>query len=267
VKQQREKSELQRTQSEAVKKLDIPEKINAVDLPSLHQSSVTTRKKQKKSNIIVTTARGDTSTPEKAKKNRIAKKAQSPGTSPVPLHETGNTNSAASRRQRSVSMSPNNHARPVMDFENVKQNKVTPKPHKKRAQTPQKVRRPVLTEAVFKPPSDNGSAEGGASPELEHTSEVESNMTLISENISSKPLEQIAEEVVKVLNAQGLNYRKRKNKCIWKCSKQINSETVTLQIEIIQVPNNNFGVIIRRIEGNFHGYQVLYNLLKKDITL
>jgi len=164
-------------------------------------------------------------------------------------------------------MSPNNNVRPIIDFENIKANKITPtKAHKKRSQTPQKIRRPVLTEAVFKPPPEGSSNESLPS-ELDSLPETDNqNMALLTESISNKPLEQIVEEVLRVLHAQGLNCRKRKNKYIWKCTAQINNETVTLQLEIIKV-TENFGIILRRIQGSFQGYQALYNRIKKDIQL
>jgi len=178
---------------------------------------------------------------------------------------------SANRRQRSVSMSPNNNNRPIIDFENIKQNKITPsKNHnKKRSQTPQKIRRPVLNESVFKPPSEAAEESPEShSPEIERLTEVEGQaMALLPETVSSKPLDQIVEEIVRVLHSQSLNFRKRKNKYIWKASTQINNETVTLQLEIFKDHSENFGIILRRIQGSFQGYQILYNRIKKEIQL
>jgi len=158
-------------------------------------------------------------------------------------------------------MSPNNIIRPVIDLELMKQNKTPHKLHKKRNQTPQKTRRPILTESVFKPPP------------IESSTGTNSVVTsdgfppLLSEDISSKPLDQIVDEVIRVLQSQGLNIRKRKNKYLWKCTAPVNNETVTLQLEIIQVNTKEFGIIIRRIQGSFQNYQQLYNQIKKNLNL
>jgi len=212
-------------------------------------NSITSRKKKK--SIIITTARGESS-PEAPKKKSVSKKPvfQTPGVPP-------SSNPVSTRRNRSASMSPDNNNRPIIDLENIIQNKIATPKHKKRSQTPQKSRRPVLSEAVFKPPEESNS------PELKHV-EQEVNMTLLSEN---KSLSQIVDEVVRVLTSQGINYRKRKNKYLWKCSVQTNNEIVTLQLEIIKANSTNYGIILRRIQGSFQGYQVLYNEIKKDLNL
>jgi len=71
------------------------------------------------------------------------------------LFRTGISNPALENisRQRSASMSPHN-IRPVLDFEDVISGKIKPQKlnSKKRNQTPQKVKRPVLSEELFKPP-------------------------------------------------------------------------------------------------------------------
>jgi len=211
--------------------------------------------KKKKKGIVIT-ARGE-STPEKPKKKLPSKRgvAQSPGQVNPTVDQL-----SANRRQRSVSMSPHN-ARPVIDFDNIKQGKITPqKPQKKRSQTPQKVKRPTITEEVFKPPEAADS-----SPEVNHISEATVNV--VPENISSKPLEQIVEEILRVLQKEEIRHRKRKNKYNWKCSAEISNETVQLELEIVKVKNNNFGIVVRRIQGSFPNYQVLYNRIKKELNL
>jgi len=211
---------------------------------------------EKKKKGIVITARGE-STPEKPKKKLPNKRgvAQSPGGQLNPTVEQ----LSANRRQRSVSMSPHN-ARPVIDFDNIKQGKITPqKAQKKRSQTPQKVKRPAITEEVFKPP------EGADPSSPDYVSEA--NVNIVPENISSKPLDQIVEEILRVLQKEDIKHRKRKNKCIWKCSADISNETVQLELEIMKAKNNNFGIVVRRIQGSFPNYQVLYNRIKKEINL
>lgn len=213
--------------------------------------------KKKKKGIVIT-SRGE-STPEKPKKKLPSKR----GAAPSPGGQLNPTVDAisANRRQRSVSMSPHN-ARPVIDFDNIKQGKLTPqKPQKKRSQTPQKVKRPAITEEVFKPPEGADSS----TPDVNHVAEATVN--IVPENISSKPLDQIVEEILRVFQKEDIRHRKRKNKCIWKCSAEISNETVQLELEIMKVKNNNFGIVVRRIQGSFPNYQVLYNRIKKEISL
>jgi serine/threonine protein kinase len=256
-----EKSEGKKQQSpKVIKNLDLNEKPEnpvapkkVIEQPLTDSLSSSSRKKRKKS-VIITSSRG-TALLEKPKKKAVSKRGKVPSPSASPKVEK------STRRQRAVSMSPNNIIRPVIDLELLKQNKTPHKPHKKRNQTPQKARRPILTESVFKPPP------------IESPTGTNSVVTsdgfppLLSEDISSKPLEQIVDEVIRVLQSQGLNIRKRKNKYLWKCTAPVNNETVTLQLEIIQVNTKEFGIIIRRIQGSFQNYQQLYNQIKKNLKL
>jgi serine/threonine protein kinase len=266
-KQESEKKELQRAQSEKKKssvvstsdngageKTAAPAPLSKSELPSLGNSIAVSGGKKKKKAIVIT-ARGE-STPEKPKKKLPSKRgaAQSPGGQLNPTVDA----LSANRRQRSVSMSPHN-ARPVIDFDNVKQGKLTPqKPQKKRSQTPQKVKRPAITEEVFKPPEGDP-----ASPEII----AEATVNIVPENISSKPLNEIVDEILRVLQKEEIRHRKRKNKFIWKCSAEISNEPVQLELEIMKVKNNNFGIVVRRMQGSFPNYQVLYNRIKKELNL
>jgi hypothetical protein len=169
-------------------------------------------------------------------------------------------------RQRSASMSPHN-PRPVIDFDELIAGKLTPvrNVHKKRSQTPQKIKRPVLSEELFIPPE--GLKEVAESSKVNHLSEVQGSMNLVPDNISSKPLDQIVEEVVRVLNKEEIKHRKRKHKFIWKCSAEISNEPVQLELEIMNVKNNMYGIMARRIQGSFPTYQVLYNRIKKGLDI
>jgi len=169
-------------------------------------------------------------------------------------------------RQRSASMSPHN-LRPVLDFEDVITGKIKPTKvnSKKRNQTPQKVKRPVLSEELFKPPET--IKDSPENTKINQLSQVQGGMNLVPENISSKPVEQIVEEIIRVLTAVDIKHRKRKHKYIWKCTADINSEPVQLELEIMNVKNNNHGILVRRIQGSFPSYQVLYNRIKKELRL
>jgi len=169
-------------------------------------------------------------------------------------------------RQRSASMSPHN-PRPVIDFDELIAGKLTPvrNVNKKRSQTPQKIKRPVLSEELFVPPE--GLKEAAESSKVNHLSEVQGSMNLVPDNISSKPLDQIVEEVVRVLNKEDIKHRKRKHKFIWKCSAEISNEPVQLELEIMNVKNNMYGIMVRRIQGSFPTYQVLYNRIKKGLDI
>jgi len=170
-------------------------------------------------------------------------------------------------RQRSASMSPHN-PRPVIDFDELIAGKLTPvrNVHKKRSQTPQKIKRPVLSEELFIPPEGIKEVVESIN-KVNHLSEVQGGMNLVPDNISSKPLDQIVEEVVRVLNKEEIKHRKRKHKFIWKCSAEITNETVQLELEIMNVKNNMYGIMVRRIQGSFPTYQVLYNRIKKGLDI
>jgi len=168
-------------------------------------------------------------------------------------------------RQRSASVSPH-AARPVIDFEDVISGKIgkstTPK---KRSQTPQKIKRPsVLSEEFFKPPEPPKEPEEA---KLNNLSEVQGSMNLLPENISAKPLDQIVDEVVRVLNKEDIKFRKRKNKYIWKCTAEVGRETVQLELEIMNVKNDTCGIMVRRIQGSFPCYQELYQRIKKELNI
>jgi len=179
-----------------------------------------------------------------------------------------NNVSNLSSRQRSASVSPH-AARPVLDFDDVVSGKISPHhtksaSQKKRSQTPQKTKRPtVLSEELFKPPPEHFKEE----PKLNNLSEVQGSMNLIPENISAKPLEQIVDEVVRVLSKEDIKYRKRKNKYIWKCTGDIGRETVQLELEIMNVKNSMCGIMVRRIQGSFPCYQELYQRIKKELKI
>jgi len=168
-------------------------------------------------------------------------------------------------RQRSASVSPH-VARPVIDFDDVISGKIGKTVSvKKRSPTPQKLKRPsVLSEDLFKPPEQTKENEESR---LNNLSEVQGSMNLLPENISSKPLEQIVDEVVRVLNKEDIKYRKRKNKFIWKCTADIGHETVQLELEIMNVKNNMCGIMVRRIQGSFPCYQELYQKIKKELNI
>jgi len=172
-------------------------------------------------------------------------------------------------RQRASSVSPQ-IPRPVLDFEDVITGKVKPAKinPKKRNQTPQKIKRPVLSEEMFKPPEASKKFQEALEQTKPHQlSQVQGGMNLVPENVSLKPLEQIVEEVLRVIQKEDLKHRKRKNKFIWKCSADISNETVQLELEIMNVKNNNYGIMVRRIQGSFPAYQVLYNRIKKELHL
>jgi len=168
-------------------------------------------------------------------------------------------------RQRSSSVSPHN-PRPVLDFGDVISGKVKPTKvnSKKRAPTPQRVKRPVLSDEVFKPPEVKDASE---QTKLNQLSQVQGGMSLVPDNISAKPLDQIVEEVLRVFSKEDIKHSKRKNKFIWKCSAEISNETVQLELEIMNVKNNNYGIMARRIQGSFPSYQVLYNRIKKELHI
>jgi len=186
--------------------------------------------------------------------------------SSMSVNPTINNVSNLSSRQRSASVSPH-IARPVLDFDDVISGKICPTAksasQKKRSQTPQKTKRPtVLSEELFKPPEHIKEES-----KLNNLSEVQGSMNLIPENISSKPLEQIVEEVVRVLSKEDIKYRKRKNKYIWKCTGDIGRETVQLELEIMNVKNSMCGIMVRRIQGSFPCYQELYQRIKKELKI
>jgi len=168
-------------------------------------------------------------------------------------------------RQRSASVSPH-AARPVIDFDDVISGKIVKTVSiKKRSPTPQKTKRPtVLSEELFKPPEQLKEPEES---KLNNLSEVQGSMNLLPENISSKPLEQIEKEIVRVLNKEDIKYRKRKNKFIWKCTAEVGYETVQLELEIMNVKNNMCGIVVRRIQGSFPCYQELYQRIKKELNI
>jgi len=168
-------------------------------------------------------------------------------------------------RQRSASVSPH-VARPVIDFDDVISGKIGKTVSiKKRSPTPQKLKRPtVLSEELFKPPEQLKEPE---ETKLNNLSEVQGSMNLLPENISAKPLEQIVEEIVRVLTKEDIKYRKRKNKFIWKCTADVGLETVQLELEIMNVKNNMCGIMVRRIQGSFPCYQELYQRIKKELNI
>jgi len=121
---------------------------------------------------------------------------------------------------------------------------------------------------MFKPPEAiKKFQESIEQTKLHQLSQVQGGMNLVPENVSLKPLEQIVEEVLRVIQKEDLKYRKRKNKFIWKCSADISNETVQLELEIMNVKNNHYGIMVRRIQGSFPAYQVLYNRIKKELHL
>jgi len=183
------------------------------------------------------------------------------------LNPTLDNVAALSSRQRSASVSPH-VARPVLDFDEVISGKIAPVKsgsNKKRSQTPQKSKRPsVLSEELFKPPEPVKVPEES---KLNNLSEVQGSLNLIPENISAKPLDQIIDEVVRVLTLEDIKYRKRKNKCMWKCTAEVGHETVQLELEIMNVKNNMFGIMVRRMQGSFPCYQELYQRIRKELKL
>jgi len=183
-----------------------------------------------------------------------------------PVNPTLESINNSINRQRSASMSPNN-LRPVLDFEDVISGKVKPAKinSKKRNQTPQKIKRPVLSEELFKPPE--GIKEAAEQIKINQLSQAQGGMNLVPDNISTKPLDEIIEEITRVLTQDDIKYRKRKNKFIWKCTAEINNEPVQLELEIMNVKYNNHGILVRRIQGSFPSYQVLYNRIKKELSL
>jgi len=173
-------------------------------------------------------------------------------------------------RQRSASVSPG-LARPVIDFDDVKSGKITPsKPPKKRAQTPQKTKRPtVLSEGLFNPPMESLTVKEPEEPKLNNLSDVHGGMNIIPENTSTKPLEEIVNELLRVLNKEDIRYRKRKNKYIWKCSAEVGGEAVQVEVEImnIKIDGKIRGIMVRRIQGSFPHYQELYQRIKQTLVL
>uniref|UniRef100_A0A6B2KZD1 non-specific serine/threonine protein kinase n=1 Tax=Arcella intermedia TaxID=1963864 RepID=A0A6B2KZD1_9EUKA len=162
-------------------------------------------------------------------------------------------------RNRSSSLS-----RPVLDFDDVINGKISAsaKTPKKRSQTPQKTKRPtVLSEELFQPPPQ-------PKEKLNNASDIQGSMSLISENISSKPLEQICSEVVRVLSSnEAVKFRRRKNRYIWKCSCEIQHELVQMEIEIMNTKNETHGVLFRRVRGSFPNYQEFYQIIRKDLKI
>jgi len=172
-------------------------------------------------------------------------------------------------RQRAASVSPH-VPRPVLAFDDVVSGKIstpTKMTDKKHSLTPNKTKnRPsVLNGDMFKPPEEE-KVETHNPPKVNSLPQ-DTSMSLHSETVSNKKLEEIVEELVRVLSKEEIKYRKRKNKYIWKCSSDVGFETVQMELEIIQVKDNMCGIVARRVQGSFPHYQELYQRFKRELHI